>query len=371
MKRFFVFLLLAVAVFPAAGQRGKAVNAPVSMSYLLPRAVFNVEVTLECSEWTPGPVGEYAERQLGTRPPGNAPEERWRVKGVRVTPVAVPDDRRVFSVNAAGEYGGVLLSLSPEGFLAGAGVAGGKDSPRVIEYAASEATGGGEIEYFRFGIESTLKEVLDSNFSTLVMDGVERRVWDPIERYVLKEREEYVQEVTDAIFDIRRKRLAALTSPGGITGESLRALEALEADYVSLFLGRRVAREERRVFAFDPVKEGEGAVLFRLSERRGVTGKDDVSGVPYLAEVAGAVVPGRREVAAAGGREATTGLAYCVPAVGVLRVFRGESTLFEGRCVVPQLGEVRHFPLEVIGGEGISIEFYPSLGSIKSVTRGK
>jgi hypothetical protein len=336
---------------------------------MLPRVTFNVEVTLECAEQIPGPFHEYAERQLGVRPTITVPGKSWQIKGIRVIPMASPDERRIFTLNAAGEYGGLLLSLTPEGFLAGVGRASGPDfEPCPIEYTASPGRPETNIEYVRFGIESTLKEVLDSNFSTIEVEGVPRRVWDPIERHVLKEKEDYVQEITNEIFAIRRKRLDALASPGGLSRASVEELKALEEAYLSLFLGKRELREVVCVFPYTPERTSESTPLFRFSERQGITGRDDVSAMPFLVEIVNAVVPGEKPAEAAAPRQ---GLTYCVPAVADLRVFKGENVLFEGRCVVPQLGYLKQIPLEVIGNEGLSIEFYPRYGSIKSLTKSR
>lgn len=39
------------------------------------------------------------------------------------------------------------------------------------------------------------------------------------------------------------------------------------------------------------------------------------------------------------------------------------------RAVVPQLGEIKKFPVDIISNEGISIEFYPQFGSLKKINR--
>ena len=363
-------MLCGVLALPATGQRGRAVTTPLSLSYMLPRGGFRVEVTAECTELVPGPFHEYAERQLGTRPAITSPGESWRVKSIRVIPVAVADEREVYTLTTSGEYGALLLNLTPEGFLAGVGQATGTPvEERPVEYTAPSSWSPGEIEYARFGIESTLKEVLDSNFSTMEIDGVERRVWDPIERHVLKGKEEYVQEITNELFATRRKRLDALTSPGGITGESIEESRAIEEAYLSLFLGKRVTREVTRAFFYTPERAGETTLLFRFAERQGFTGRENVTGIPYLIEVTDAVVPGEKTPENAPARPG--GIAYRVPAVATLRVLGGERALVEERCVVPQLGYLKYFPLDVINSEGLSIEFYPLHGSIKNVTRGR
>jgi hypothetical protein len=332
---------------------------------MLPRTGFAVEVTAECAERVPGPLEEFAGELLGTRPEG--PTRAWRLLSVRVTPVALPDPRGMYTVNAAGEYGGILLGLSPEGFLAGIGGAGNtaRLGAGVIEYEAPVTWGAGAIDYVRFGVESTRKEVLDSNFSTIEVEGVPRRVWDPIERQVLKDRGELARDAAQGLFEIRRKRLDALTAPGGLAGESVQALEELEEEYLSLFLGKEVTREERRVFTYIPEKAGEASTLFRFSETLGFTERDNVAATPYMVEVANVAVPGEAPA------ETRGGVTYRVPAVGDLRVRRGETVLVEGRCIVAQLGYLQQFPLDVIGSEGLSIEFHPEYGSIKSVNKAR
>ena len=39
------------------------------------------------------------------------------------------------------------------------------------------------------------------------------------------------------------------------------------------------------------------------------------------------------------------------------------------RSVIPQLGFIKQFPLDVINNEGISIDFYPQYGSIKGIMK--
>jgi hypothetical protein len=353
---------------PAAAQKGRAVNTPVSLSYILPRVSFDVEVTLECTERVPGPFHEYAERQLGTRAAITSRGQSWRVKKIRLTPVAVPDAEATYTLNATGEYGGLSLSLTPGGFLAGVGRAVASPAERPLEYVAPPARSREEIEYVRFGIESTQKEVLDSNFSVIEVEGEPRRVWDPIERHVLKEKEEYVQEITNEIFALRRKRLDALTLPGSLTAAAIEELRALEEAYLGLFLGKEVTREETRVFSYTPEKAGEARPLFRFSTASGITGRDNVAAEPYLVEVTDAVVPGERPTGEPSTRPSLT---YRVPALATLRVYRGDSVLFEGRCIVPQLGYLKQFPLDVIVSEGLSIEFCPLYGSITCMLKNR
>lgn len=361
-----LFALCGLFALTAAGQRGRSAGAPLSLSYMLPRASFEVAVTLECTERVPGPFSAYAPERLGVRPSITSAGQSWRIVGIRVTPVAAPDEGAMFTLSASSDHAGLQLSLTPGGFLAGVGSgAAPSEEPRALEYVAPPAPAR-EIEYIRFGVESTLKEVLDSNFSTMEIDGVPQRVWDPIVRHALKDNEDYAREITAELFATRRKRLEGMASAGGLTGESIAGLKALEEAYLSLFLGKETSREVTRVFRYIPERADAPTPLFRFSAERGIARLDDVSATPYLAEVTGAIVakPAAGETAAA-----RPGITYRVPAMATLRVRAGETTLFEGPCIVPQLGRLEQIPLDAIANEGLTIEFHPHLGSIKRISK--
>lgn len=69
------------------------------------------------------------------------------------------------------------------------------------------------------------------------------------------------------------------------------------------------------------------------------------------------------------GETATSAIFYRVPAVGELQLLRGKEEVMSFRAVVPQLGEIKKFPVDIISNEGISIEFYPQFGSLKKINR--
>ena len=48
---------------------------------------------------------------------------------------------------------------------------------------------------------------------------------------------------------------------------------------------------------------------------------------------------------------------------------KGKEEIMSFRTIVPQLGEVKKFPVDVISNEGLTLEFYSQFGSLKSVKR--
>lgn len=317
-------------------------------------------VTMECSCLIPGPFRQYAEQQLGVRPEITSEGEEWAIKNIRFIPKALPDPKASYTVNAAGEYNSILLNITPEGFLAGVGSGRTNQSENgEIIYEEKEKSVGTGINYVYFGIRSTQKEVLDSNFTEMEVEGEIRRVWDPIERHVLKENTDYVEEITSEIFNIRKKRLELLAG-GAATAEALKALDELEANYMSLFMGKKETHEVVKIISFIPEKTEESSVLFRFSANEGITAKNNVSAIPYIVELKNIYLP-KKESSQAGNARQVPSLSYREPAVADLCLLRGKENVMTVRCIIPQLDYIKQFPLDVINNEGISIDFYPPI----------
>ena len=187
-KLFFIIGLVGLVSLSVSGQKKRELTTQVSVDYTLPKISYDVVVTMECSRLIPGPFRQYAEQQLGVSPEITSEGEEWTIKNIKFIPRVLPDPKASYTVNAIGEYNSILLNVTPEGFLAGVG-SGNTNRTRdeEIVYEEKEKSVGTGINYVYFGIRSTQKEVLDSNFTEMEVEGEMRRVWDPIERHVLKE----------------------------------------------------------------------------------------------------------------------------------------------------------------------------------------
>ncbi len=350
-KLFFIIGLVGLVSLSVSGQKKRELTTQVSVDYTLPKISYDVVITMECSRLIPGPFRQYAEQQLGVSPEITSEGEEWMIKNIKFIPRALPDPKASYTVNAVGEYNSILLNVTPEGFLAGVGS------------GSTNQTRDEEIVY-----EEKEKSVgLDSNFTEMEVEGEMRRVWDPIERHVLKENKDYVDEITSEIFNIRKKRLELLAG-GSATAEALKALDELEANYMSLFMGKRETREVVKTISFVPEKADESIVLFRFSANDGITAKNNVSAIPYIVELKNIYVP-KKDAQQAGNSRPVPSLSYREPAVADLCLLKGKETVMTVRSVIPQLGFIKQFPLDVINNEGISIDFYPQYGSIKGIMK--
>lgn len=373
MKKLFLLLVLGTLVFTAGAQKKKELSTLVNVNYCLPKVAYNIEIILECTEYIPGPYRNYAEKELGLRPEIEQTGERWSISGLNIRPQYIPDEKAVYSISASGDYMPVLLSLSAEGFLAGVAAGEGEvyNEQKLMKYAGDKDTENDKIDILKLNTYNHLKELLDTNYTYQEIDGEMKKIWDPIVRYAPKTETDNVKEAVSEIFRIRSERVKLLGAENNVPdGKSLEIIlkefDQMEANYLSLFMGKKESRKVKRVVTCIPGKADEPVLAFRFSEKEGVTDPKNVSAAAYFLKVADVVVPASNPVA---GETNASAIYYRVPAVGELQLLKGKEEVMSFRTIVPQLGEMKKFPVDVISNEGLMLEFYPQFGSLKSVKK--
>ncbi|MEG2277323.1 MAG: DUF4831 family protein [Odoribacter sp.] len=373
MRGILLMLLAVVISLNLAAQKKKELSTSVNVNYCLPKVVYEVEVTLECTTSSPGPYASYAAKELGVQPEITRQEEHWYIRNIEVKPRYVPDEKAVYSILATGDYSPVLLNLSAEGFLAG--VAGGQvgnfaeeQEMKFINVKEAEEEA---IDIMKISTYNYLKEVLDTNYTFQEVYGVMKKIWDPMVHYAKKTENDNIKEAVNEIFRIRSERGKLLGSENNVTdGQSLeiilREFDQIEKSYMSLFMGKQEKRKMKSVFECVLQKMDEPVVAFRFTEKEGIVDAKNVSAQPYLLKIENAIVAASTPV---NGDAAGTAIYYRVPAVGDLKLMRGKEELVSFKAIVPQLGEVKKFPVDVISNENLMLEFYPQYGALKSVRR--
>jgi hypothetical protein len=146
----------------------------------------------------------------------------------------------------------------------------------------------------------------------------------------------------------------------------LKEFDQMEKNYLSLFMGKSETREIKKLVRCLPLKADESVVAFRFSEKEGIVDPKNVSAIAYFLKLTDVVVPASNSIQTTG--EALA-IYYRVPAVAQLQLLKGKEELLSLQTIVPQLGETKRFPIDVIVNEGLKLEFYPQFGSLKSVQK--
>ncbi len=362
-------VLVGLTVF--AQKKRENLATPVNVNYCLPKMAYEVKVTLECTEYTPGPYRNYAEKELGQKPEITEYKEKWSIRNIEIKPQAIPDEKAVYSVSASGDYHPIMLHLSAEGFLAGvaAGQSAAFNEFVKAKYANDMQPQAEAIDIMKFNTYNNLKEVLDTNYTYQEVDGEMKKIWDPIVRYAPKTEKDNVKEAVSEIFRIRSERVKLLGAENNVPdGRSLaiilKEFDRMERNYLSLFLGKKETRKMVRSFVVVPEKSGDPVVAFRFTEDKGISAAKNVTAQAYMLKLDNVVVPASKPVSGEGSEAA---IFYRVPATADLLLMKGNEEVLSMKAIVPQLGEIKKFPINVIANDGLSLEFYPEYGALKSV----
>jgi hypothetical protein len=153
---------------------------------------------------------------------------------------------------------------------------------------------------------------------------------------------------------------------------SIKELERIEKNYLTLFTGRTTYEKQKVGFNFVPASSSEkGEVVFRFSEESGVLPASDLSGKPVMLRVEPdkALVSKFSGLASSSNPDAgSSGIYYRMPVIANVNLIYELNTVATTRVILPQFGKAAPIPEELLFGD-YSIEIHPETGAVKSVLR--
>lgn len=335
MKRIILIFIMGIGIYSSLfAQKKKEISTPVTVDYCLPKVSYLLTVQMEYTKFIPGPFQQYAEKELGVRPEITAPREEWSILSINILPRYMPDEEASYSLSASGDYNPVLLSLSPEGFLAGvaAGPIPMKVTDSEVVYKAFSRDMQEEVDITALNTYNPLKEVLDTNYTYQEIDGVMKKIWDPIIRYTSKADADIMNEAVKEIFRIRSERIRLIAAENEIPdGKSLEVIlkefDRMEKDYLTLFMGKSTRQLVERTFLVSPEKEGVPVLAFRFSESEGIAAKKNVSAIAYSLVAENLFIPYKKAAETVQNASPVAVIHYRVPAIGDIKLVRANEEL--------------------------------------------
>lgn len=322
----FISALMAVNALHAQDVQKVSVGDVQShgVTYTLPKISMQVTVTAKSTEVKAGIFAQYAEKYLGLTDAPLEDSKIWEVTSLELSPVAVPDTSKTFHIvftekaalptfylNAAGS----LLSINCE--------------PKAETKTIAE-----EVEAAEAGVELTPFNVMNEE---LLKAGSKAKQAEIAARQIFRIRESRLNLLTGEVDN--------LPADGASFQLILDNLKHQEEAYMQLFTGTITETSETRNFAFVPVGEEKGKILFRFSRHFGFVDSDDLSGEPYMLSVTlledNRKVPERVD---AKGKKLpmATGVAYCVPGKARVAMSLKGRVLLQTDAVMGQFGHVEH-----------------------------
>ncbi|SHF96052.1 protein of unknown function [Mariniphaga anaerophila] len=357
-------ILLSVPVLGQRRNKGDESVVPAfqeGITYALPRTGLRIKVEAEKEMFQPGPYAAYAEQLLGITDAKNRASVKWTISKVEMATFAEPDPEQVHKAMGEAAF---LVDLSADGILTG--INSEVVSKELAILNVNDLTGDKKDPGFSFA---------NINHTPMYASGDSSNSFRPIRISTDVKAAEAAERVLECRLT-RYHMVAGLMDEFHPDGEaykvSLKELERIEKNYLSLFVGKTTRDSETFSFDFVPTSATDrGEVVFRFSEDSGVLPASDLSGKPVTVRVELEKELVSKYASLAGSENPAageSGVYYRMPAVATVSLVYELKTVATARTVMAQFGQVAPVPEELLFG-AYAIEFYPETGAVKSVRK--
>lgn len=321
MRNTFILSVLLICNLIAGAQSFSLNEGQSALVYSLPKTKLCIEVEVEKTTRKPGVFYRYSERYLATTNVITAEKTEYRLKSVKVNPVAVPDSTRTYKIVPAKNTQLSHLVVNADGILCGVNVLNNQEKKMII------------------------------NKTMLKNDGLLNNLLPLGEEYMMAGSEAKLAEgAAKQIYRIRESRLSLLTADveklpadGASMKSMLEGLDKMERQLTELFVGTTSSDIQVRKICLTPTAAVSGDVLFRLSALQGVVAADDLSGAPFYISIKPekvAVTPADPKAS----KPEAVGLYYVLPASTEVSIGDGINTVYKNDIYMPQFGKTVPLP---------------------------
>ena len=299
--------------------------------YSLPQTILKLDFVIEETQLEKGPLSDYAGSYLDMLDPVEYDTKEYKLLGVKMSTVAIPDPHALFFVTIGSVRGGskTQFDLTPDGIIRSVGLSALDGEEQTI--------GAPEL------VE---KEVIGEVSNTAGFLGLTT---------IGKTNAQLAKEVADKIEEIRKAKFYLISGDVEMASnpETFNAmyqkLDAMEKAYMSLLVGNRASKQVVRTVYVVPNKEITSQTVAKFSETEGLTIGTEGSGKMITVQTlslnttAAINAPSQSAVES---MNYENKVFYRVPEVANVRVMLDGKTLIEDRVVVNQLGALLMAPIQ-------------------------
>jgi hypothetical protein len=317
---------------------------PLGMvSYALPKTTLTFDVEATCEHFYAGPYAKYASKYLGIEAK-DQDQTTYKIASVKMTAFLEADQSRRFLI-APGANTPSFLKLTAQGLVStGSGNFGNASQWRFPS--------AGKSDFAEKGVSSNLTSESTTLYKNIKTQSVYNTVAVQQDMVVEKSLDKRAQEAADMIFSLRKTRVQIVsgntdaTFSGEAMGSVINELDALEKEYLSMFIGYSDTSIQQMKFEVVPDKANAKQIYvpFRISDESGLVAADNVTGKPLLLEI----VPDKMaEAESTSSDKASRGASYAYyrrPAVCTVKLSNEGNLLLQDRVPIYQLGIESSFP---------------------------
>ena len=338
-----VLCLSGAALTPAAAQINafpQGIGSKTIEGYTLPRTVVTVTVVAEREVILRGPYAKFASQYLGISGAAMSDKENYRIIDASLGYYEEPDPAQTYQLDQPVDAQSKVfhwLSVAPQpkplqadAEYEGANIGNNNPftdiSPNPLYGATTEQN----------GLAS------DDSFGALPFNQTSS---------IEKSTEQMAADAANAIFTLRKRRFDLVTGEMGenVFGAGLEAalkeMDRIEAEYLSLFIGKRYTQRIVKTYSVLPAAEG-ATIVCRFSPTKGVVPESDLSGRPIVIETAAEnAEESAGSASAAPTKKGVVSVRYRVPSVRIVKLIDGNDELARERIPVFQMGNITSVPV--------------------------
>ncbi|HBS86205.1 MAG: hypothetical protein A2W91_09460 [Bacteroidetes bacterium GWF2_38_335] len=346
--------------------------------YKLPATALKVDVTVVRTDKIAGPYSQYASEFLGIDEVITADEVSYKIVGINVDGIPVPDTSKMFLIRSKKCRGFENIAVSPQGFLCSV------NQDVLPEFNMEELNVADYENNFReltriknLPARKLFKEDIDTIYKYVSNDSVTRKI-PTYKKYISRKTEEEVaKDAADFIVKLRKRKSKLMMGiytnhpKGSAYVNMISDMDKLESEYLSLFTGVTDEQTMNYSFYFVPGdgSHTESSVLFRFSDSGGIFESSENNGQPYYIGCADngqttaidSLMAHNPKLA-----KNTKGLVYRIPGEAKITISNDEKILLEKTLTIAQYGSLSLIPAKTIK-KGKKIEFFICTGGLKGI----
>ena len=297
--------------------------------YSLPQTMLKLDFIIEEVKLEKGPLSDYASNYFEMEDIVEFETKEYKLLGVKMSTVSGPDPNALFFVTMQGTRGSkTQFDVLSNGIIRSVGIGNAADA--VVEMPLPSKEEQSNIQE---------EDEVGEGFIPLILAG--------------KNNSQLAKEVADKIVEIRKAKFYLISGDVEMASNPetfntmYKKLDAMEKEYTSLLLGKKVGKKLVKTVYVIPNKEVPTQTVAKFSETEGLTvgtgGSGNMITVQTLSLNTTAInAPSQSAIES---MSYENKVFYRVPETAQVKVMCGNATLLEDRVTVNQLGAMLMAPL--------------------------
>jgi hypothetical protein len=329
-----------------------------SLVYSLPMTTLNITVDVERHVEKPGPYAKYANDLLGIKEIMTQDKEYWTISGVKVSSATEPDPSEFYVIETTSMFQTNALKLKREGLILDLNPETYDNNP---DQAVSRKPTRKYEGFLDLGSDEYFVNQSDTAYRLVKLDTSFIKIPYLVEKKRQLSLDQLAEKAAKSLLELRDGRHLMLSGEANVFPQARPALDEinrLEKEYLALFAGKSWTETRTLTYTIIPQKNtsGKSVPLFMFSPEEGVADLNSKKGVPVsllLSKIAGS-----RDMTVITYPKAQDGtsavndkLYYRMPQITTVDIKKGEETIYSGRKLIYQLGNIMQLPSNYIIGK--------------------